>query len=62
MPICIKYQDENNNILGVDTSELTIEGVQNLVLKLKTHPQTEVFRSHTPLHVCRPPTHTPVCA
>ena len=21
-PICIKYQDENNNILGVDTSEL----------------------------------------
>ena len=27
---CIKYLDENNNILGVDTSESTIEGVQNL--------------------------------
>ena len=26
----IKYLDENNNILGVDTSELTIGGVQNL--------------------------------
>ena len=24
---CIKYLDENNNILGVDTSELTIGGV-----------------------------------
>ena len=29
MPICIKYQDKNNNILGVDTSEWTIRGVQN---------------------------------
>ena len=28
--ICIKYLDEDNNILGVDTSELTIGGVQNL--------------------------------
>ena len=30
MSICIKYLDENNNILGVDTSELTIGDVQNL--------------------------------
>ena len=30
MPICIKYQDENNNILRVETSELTIGGVQNI--------------------------------
>ena len=27
--ICIKYQDENNNILGVDTSELRFGGVGN---------------------------------
>ena len=27
--ICIKYLNENNNILGVDTSKLTIGGVQN---------------------------------
>ena len=47
MPIPIKYQDENNNIfLGVDTSELTIRGVQNLVLELETCPRTEAFRSH----------------
>ena len=46
MPICIKYQDENNNILGVDTFELTIRGVQNLVLKLETRPRTEAFMSH----------------
>ena len=25
---CIKYLDENNNILEVDTSELTVGGVQ----------------------------------
>ena len=30
MSISIKYLDENNNILGADTSELTIRGVQNL--------------------------------
>ena len=27
-PICIKYQDEN--VLGVDTSELKFRGVRNL--------------------------------
>ena len=41
-PICIKYQDENNNILGVDTSELRFGGVRNsssswkLVLELSS--------------------------
>ena len=34
-PICIKYQDENNNILGVDTSELRFGGVRNLSLSWK---------------------------
>ena len=51
MPICIKYQDENSNILGLDTSELTIGGVQNIVLKLETLPRTELFRSHSVTHV-----------
>ena len=27
--ICIKYLDENNNIFGLDTSELRFRGVQN---------------------------------
>ena len=41
-PICIKYQDENNNILSVDTSELRFGGVRNsssswkLVLELSS--------------------------
>ena len=34
-PICIKYQDENNDILGVDTSELRFRC-----------PWTEQFKSH----------------
>ena len=46
MHICIKYLDKNNIILGVDISELTIGGVQNLVLELETHPRTEAFRNH----------------
>ena len=47
MSICIKYQGENNNISGVDNSELTIRGVKNLVLlELETRSQTEAFRSH----------------
>ena len=39
-PICIKNQCENNNILGVDTSELRLGGDQKLVLKLSSlnHP------------------------
>ena len=45
-PICIKNQDENNNILGLDTSELRFRSVQNLVLKLETRPRAEQFRSH----------------
>ena len=43
-PICIKSQYENNNILGVDTSELRFGNVQNLVLELETRPRTEPFR------------------
>ena len=46
-PICIKNQYENNNILGVDTSELRFGSVQNLVLKLETRSQTEQFRIHS---------------
>ena len=49
-PICIKNQDENNNILGLDTSELRFGSVQNLYLELETLPLTELFRSH--IHVC----------
>ena len=45
-PICIKNQYENNNILGVDTSELRFRSVQNLVLELGTRPRTEPFRIH----------------
>ena len=45
-PICIKSQYENNNILGVDTSELRFGSVQNLVLELETRPRTEPFRIH----------------
>ena len=45
-PICIKNQDENNNILGLDTSELRFGSVQNLYLELETLPLTELFRSH----------------
>ena len=45
-PICIKNQYENNNILGVDTSELRFRSVQNLVLELGTCPRTEPFRIH----------------
>ena len=44
-PICIKNQDENNNILGLDTSELRFGSVQNLYLELETLPLTELFRS-----------------
>ena len=43
-PICIKNQYENNNILGVDTSELRFGSVQNLVLELESRPRTEQFR------------------
>ena len=42
-PIYIKYQDENNNILGVDTFELRCP---KLVLELETRPRTEQFKSH----------------
>ena len=59
-PICIKNQYENNNILGLDTSELRVRGVQTrvniselrfggvqkLILKLETRPRTEQFKSH----------------
>ena len=58
-PICIKYQDENNSILGVDTSELRFGGVQNsslswkLVLELSslnhTNPQCPNNRLAPPL-------------
>ena len=47
-PICIKYQDENNNILGVDTSELRFGGVRNtssswkLVLELSSLNHTKI--------------------
>ena len=46
-PICIKNQDENNNILVLDTSELRFRSVQNLYLELETLPLTEPFRMHT---------------
>ena len=48
-PICIKYQDENNNILRVDTSELRFRGVRNsssswkLVLELSSLNHTYNF-------------------
>ena len=29
-----------------DTSDVTIRGVQNLVLELETRPRTDLFRSH----------------
>ena len=45
-PICIKNQYENNNILGLDTSELRFGSVQNLYLELETRPLTEPFRMH----------------
>ena len=38
--------DENNYIYGVDTSDLTIRCVQNLVIKLETRPLAEVYKSH----------------
>ena len=44
--IFIKNLDENNNILGLDTSELRFRGVQKLVLVLETRPRTEQFKSH----------------
>ena len=44
--IFIKNLDENNNFLGLDTSELRFGGVQKLVLELKTRPRTEQFKSH----------------
>ena len=50
-PICIKNQYENNNIFGVDTSELRFGSVQNLVLELETRPRTEPFRIHVILFV-----------
>ena len=39
-PICMKYQDENNNILRVDTSELRFGGVQNSSSKLVLKPSS----------------------
>ena len=51
-PICIKNQDENNNILGLDTSELRFGSVQNLYLELETLPLTELFRSHLHVSLC----------
>ena len=39
----MKNQYEDNNILGVDTSELRIK---NLVLELETRPRTGPFRIH----------------
>ena len=39
---CMKYLDENNNILGVDTADLTFGCVQTL----ETRPRTELFRIH----------------
>ena len=42
----IKNQYENNNILGLDTSELRFGGVQKLVFELETRPRTEQFNSH----------------
>ena len=49
-PICIKNQYENNNILGLDTSELRFGGVQKLFLDLETRPRTEQFKSHVRIH------------
>ena len=46
LSIWIKFLDENNDIYGVDTSDLTIRCVQNLVIKLETRPLTEVLKSH----------------
>ena len=40
--ICIKYQDENNDILGVDT----FGSVQNSSLSWKLVLKTEQFKSH----------------
>ena len=34
-----------------DTFDLTIGGVQNLVIELETYPQTELFRNHNPQRV-----------
>ena len=34
------------DILGVDTSELTIRDVKKLFLNLETHPRAEQFKSH----------------
>ena len=59
-PFCIKNQYENNNILGLDTSELRFGGIQTrvdtsklrfggvrkLVLELETRSRTEQFKSH----------------
>ena len=38
-PIYIKNQHENNNILGLDTSELRFGNVQKLVLELETRAE-----------------------
>ena len=43
---CIKNLDENNYVLGLDTSELRFRGVQKLVLELETRPRTEAFIIH----------------
>ena len=40
--ICIKNQDENNNILGADIPDLRFGGVQ----VHETCPRTEQFKSH----------------
>ena len=45
--ICIKYQDENNNILGVDTSELRFRCVQNSSLSWKLILELSSL-NHTP--------------
>ena len=35
----------------MDTTDLTVSGVQKLLLQLETHPQTELFRMHLS-HIC----------
>ena len=56
-PICIKYQDENNNILGMDTPKLRFRGVQNsssswkLVFELSSLNHTEQLEGDCPVYV-----------
>ena len=44
--IYIKYLDENNNILVLNTADFTIGGVQNLKIERETLPLTEAFKQH----------------